>query len=84
MKKYTTTRKALGFTAKVCTREGQLTGYTVQVPFNSPQSFTLGSLSFDVRQAPTGKHFAYAQGSLPESWLIDLNAAPIEHEEIAA
>lgn len=83
MKRYTTTRKALGFEAKVCTREGVLTGFKLMIPYNSPMRIALGSLEFDIRQSPQGKHFAYALGSIPASWLIDLNAAPVEHEEVA-
>lgn len=78
MKKYTTTRKALGFLANVCTIEGALTGYKVLVPYNSPKAFSLGSLMFDVRVSPQGKHFAYAQGSIPQSWFIDLNKETTE------
>lgn len=74
MKKYTTTKKAIGFQALVCTQDGRHTGYKLLVPYDSPKSFTLGSLSFDVRVSPQGKHFAYAQGEIPASWFVDLNA----------
>ena len=84
MKRYNTTRKALGFEAKVCTREGTLTGFKLLIPYNSPQRIALGSLEFDIRQSPQGKHFAYALGQIPDSWLIDLNSSPVEHEELAA
>lgn len=73
MKKFTTTRKALGFQASVCTLEGKTTGYKVFVPYDSPQRFSLGHLEFDVRVAPTGKHFAYAKGEIPQAWFVDLN-----------
>ena len=74
MKKYTTTRKAIGFQAMICTREGGLTGYKLLVPYDSPKRISIGSLEFDVRVSPQGKHFAYAQGSIPQSWFVDLNA----------
>lgn len=73
MKTYTTKRKPLGFMAQVCTREGNLTGFNLFVPYDSPMRFTIGSLEFDVRQTPKGKHLAYAQGELPQSWFVDLN-----------
>lgn len=74
MKKYTTTRKAIGFQAMLCTQEGKPTGFKLLVPYDSPQKITLGHLAFDVRVSPQGKHFAYAQGSIPQSWFVDLNA----------
>ena len=73
MKKYTTTRKALGFQALVCTLEGKTTGYKLLVPYDSPKGFSLGHLKFDVRVSPQGKHFAYAQDAIPQSWFVDLN-----------
>lgn len=73
MKKYVTTRKAIGFLANVCTQQGAITGYKLLVPYDSPQAFNIGHLSFEVRQSPQGKHFAYAKGDIPASWFIDLN-----------
>lgn len=72
-KNYTTTRKAIGFQALVCTQDGKPTGHKLLVPYDSPQRFSIGSLGFDVRVSPQGKHYAYAQGSLPQSWLVNLN-----------
>lgn len=83
MKKYTTNKKPIGFRAKVCTREGVLTGFDLLVPYTSPQKIAIGALEFDIRVSPQGKHFAYAQGPIPDSWLIDLNEAPVEHEVLA-
>ena len=76
-KKYTTTRKALGYLAHVCTQSGGLTGYKVLVPYNSPAKFAIGSLEFIVKN----NAFAYAQGDIPASWLIDINHAT---EEVTA
>ena len=73
MKKFTTKRYPHGFQASVCTIEGKTTGYKVFVPYDCPKRFSLGHLEFDVRVAPTGKHFAYAQGEIPQSWFVDLN-----------
>jgi hypothetical protein len=73
MKRFTTTRKALGFNASVCMQDGSLTGYKVFVPYDSPKRFSLGHLEFDVRVSPQGKHFAYAQDVIPQSWFVDLN-----------
>lgn len=73
MKKFTTTRKSLGFKALVCFSDGRTTGYNLMVPYDSPQTFCLGHLEFDVKQSPTGKHFAYAKGAIPTTWLVDLN-----------
>jgi hypothetical protein len=72
-KKYTTTRKALGYLAQVCTQSGALTGYKVLVPYNSPAKFAIGSLEFIVKN----NAFAYAQGEIPQAWFIDLNAADL-------
>ncbi len=72
MKKFTTTRKALGFNASICKQDGSLTGFKVYVPYDSPQRFSLGHLEFSVKQSQ-GKHFAYANGMIPESWFVDLN-----------
>ena len=74
-KKYTTKLLPKGFLATVCTQFGSPTDYKVLVPYNSPKQFSIGSLSFEVRQAGTGKHYAYAQGELPQSWFINLNEA---------
>ena len=73
MKKFTTTRKALSFQAMVCTQFGSPTGCKVMVPYDSPMRFSLGHLEFDVRVSPAGKHFAYAQGEIPQAWFVDLN-----------
>lgn len=73
MKKFTTTRKALGFNASICKQDGSVTGFKVLVPYDSPQRFSLGHLHFDVKVSPQGKHFAYAQGEIPQAWFIDLN-----------
>lgn len=70
-KKYTTTRKAIGYLANVCTQAGGLTGYKVLVPYDSPAKFSIGSLEFIVKN----NKFAYAQGDIPPSWFIDLNAS---------
>lgn len=69
MKKYTTPRKATGFTAKVCTQAGIPTGYKVLVPYNSPARFSIGSLWFSVHN----NSLAFAEGDIPQSWLIDIN-----------
>lgn len=73
-KKYTTTRKATGFLAKVCTQAGIPTGHKVLVPYNSPQRFSIGSLWFTVRNSS----LAFAEGDIPASWFIDLNAEVTE------
>jgi hypothetical protein len=75
-KKYTTTRRATGFLAKVCTQAGIPTGHKVLVPYNSPQRFSIGSLWFTVRNSS----LAFAEGEIPASWFIDLNAT----EEVTA
>lgn len=74
-KKYTTKQGSTGFNATVYTQFGSPTDYKVLVPHNSPKQFSIGCLSFEVRQSGTGKHFAYAQGELPQSWFINLNEA---------
>lgn len=74
MKKYKTPRKATGFTAKVCTQAGIPTGYKVLVPYNSPARFSIGSLEFIVKN----NAFVYAQGEIPQSWLIDINKETAE------
>ncbi len=74
MKRYLTTRKAIGFQAMVCTRENQPTGFKLLIPYDSPKRISIGSLEFDIRSSPQGKHYAYAQGDIPQSWFVDLNA----------
>lgn len=70
-KKHTTTKRATGFLVKLCTQSGALTGHKLLVPYNSPAKFSIGSLDFIVKN----NGFAYAQGEIPQSWFIDLNAA---------
>ena len=71
-KKYTTKQGATGFLATVCSQYGTKTDYKVLVPYNSPQQFSLGFMSFKVVQDGS-KYYAYAKGELPQSWFINLN-----------
>lgn len=70
-KKGLSTKRSHGFIVKVCTQAGQLTGHKLLAPYNSPAKFSIGSLEFIVKNSS----FAYAQGDIPASWFIDLNAA---------
>lgn len=77
-KSYLSKNRAPGFIAQVVNNNGQLTGYKIVVPWNSPQAFSLGAIQFEVKQSgsySSVKHFARATSPLPDSWLVDLNAA---------
>lgn len=72
-KKGLTTKRSHGFLVKLCAQSGALTGHKLLVPYNSPAKFSIGSLQFIVKNSA----FAYAQGEIPASWFIDLNAADL-------
>lgn len=77
-KSYLSKQHSPGFIAQVVNNNGDLTGFKIVVPWNSPARFSLGALSFDVQRSGSYsrvKHFARATSPLPASWLVDLNAA---------
>jgi hypothetical protein len=79
-KSYLSKKHSPGFIAQVVNNNGDLTGFKIVVPWNSPKSFSLGAVLFNVQQSgsySSVKHFARATSPLPASWLIDLNAADL-------
>ena len=52
---------------------GQLTPFSLAVPYSSPAEVSIGHIKFDVKLAPNGKRFAYPNAPLPASWFVDLS-----------
>lgn len=71
-RKYLTPKKTTGFKAILCNDDKSDTGYVIQVPYNSPKGFSIGSLSFDVMR-DRGFVYAIPKQHIPLSWFINLN-----------